>query len=100
MKAPFSRPNSSLSISVAGIAAQLTRTMLRPRAGCRLVNLGRQQLLAGAGLAQQQHRRIGRGDLVDLLEHPAHRRALANDGLGSERSALGTRTRPVEERTG
>ena len=27
----FSRPNSSLSISVAGMAAQLTRTMARPR---------------------------------------------------------------------
>ena len=47
VNAPFSRPNSSLSISVEGIAAQLTRTMARP-AGAQLVDPGREAFLARA----------------------------------------------------
>ena len=35
VKAPFSWPNSSLSMSVAGMAAQLTRTIARPCRGPR-----------------------------------------------------------------
>ena len=37
------------------------------------------QLLAGAGLAAQEHGRVGRRDLLDLLEHIAQWRALADD---------------------
>jgi hypothetical protein len=35
VKAPFSRPNNSLSMSVAGIAAQFTRTISRLRRALR-----------------------------------------------------------------
>ena len=70
MKAPFSRPNSSLSISVDGIAAQLTRTIGRAAARAQLVDPRREQFLAGAGLAEQQHGRVGGRHLLDLLQHP------------------------------
>ena len=34
------------------------------------VNLRRDELLAGSGFAEQQHRRVGGGNLARLLEHP------------------------------
>ena len=40
-----------------------------------------EQFFAGTGLAAQQHRRIGGGDLVDSEHHVAERIALANDGF-------------------
>ena len=45
-------------------------------AGARraVVDLARDQLLAGAGLAGDQHRDVGRRDLLDLAEHLLHRR--------------------------
>src|SRR5678815_4391417 len=38
-------------------------------AGRAVVDLARDQLLAGAGLAGDQHRDVGRRDLLDLAEH-------------------------------
>ena len=37
------------------------------------------QVLAGARLAEEQHRRVGLGDLLHHLEDPSHRRAGADD---------------------
>src|ERR671913_2050971 len=42
---------------------------------------GCEQLLAGAGLAEQQHRRVGRGDPLELREHRPDGFALADDGV-------------------
>ena len=43
------------------------------------VHLARDELLAGAGLAGDEHRDVGGGDLLDLLEDLLHRRARADD---------------------
>ena len=45
------------------------------------MNRAGDQLLAGAGLALNQDRRIGRRDDLDLLQHLPERRALADDLL-------------------
>ena len=81
------------------MAAQFTRTMPRPRRALSLVHLRGQQLLAGAGLAEEEHRRVRRGHLLDLLHHAAHRRALADNRVGASRSSV-VRPRPVNERLG
>ena len=82
MNAPFSWPNSSLSISSVGIAAQFTLT--NGPAGKRAfgVDVRGQQFLAGAGFAGQQHARVaarGHGGLFqNALEgraRPDHARA-------------------------
>src|SRR5262245_31788163 len=39
----------------------------------------REQLLAGAGLAEEQHRRVGVGDVTDLLEGRAEGGASTDD---------------------
>ena len=39
------------------------------------------QFLAGAALAQDQHRGLGLGDVLDQLHDLPHRRALADDFL-------------------
>ena len=54
---PFTWPNSSLSISSAGIAAQLTSTNGLVRARREPMNRARDELLAGAVLAGDQHAR-------------------------------------------
>jgi len=41
----------------------------------------REELLTGAGFAEQQHRGIKRRDLIDALEHDAHRRAGGDDAV-------------------
>jgi hypothetical protein len=46
-----------------------------------LVQRLREQLLAGAALAEQQHRRAARRDLADRLEHRQHLGALADEVL-------------------
>ena len=68
VNAPFSRPNSSLSMSVLGIAAQLMRTMTAAAPRALFVNLRRDELLARPRLAEQQHRRVGGGYLTRLIE--------------------------------
>ena len=59
------------SISVAGSAAQFTLTNGRPRARCDCGSRAK-QLLAGAGLAEEQHRRVGRGCSRRTREPPLH----------------------------
>ncbi len=55
VNAPFSCPNSSFSISVSGMAAQLIATNGPCAARRQEMQAAREQLLAGAALAQQQH---------------------------------------------
>ena len=64
MKAPFSWPKSSLSSSVPGMAAQLMATNGPSRARAERVQRAREELLAGAALALQQHGDVGRGRAV------------------------------------
>ena len=52
----------------------------------------RDDLLAGAGLAANQHARLGARHLIDALEHLLHRRVIADDGdAGSLTRAPGRR---------
>ena len=71
-----------------------------PRA--QLVNLRREQLLAGAGLAEQQHRRIGGRHLLHLLQDAANRGALADDVARAARGPgprlAGRRSPPAVDR--
>ena len=55
--------------------------------GGRAVDRARDQLLAGAGLAADQHRRARRRHRADLLPHVADRGALAEDVAGLVRRA-------------
>ena len=81
MKLPRSWPNSSESTSSGGIAPQLTRTN-GPAARARArVDRARDHLLAGAGLAEDQHRRVGARDLLDALHHVAQAGGRADDGV-------------------
>ena len=50
-----------------------------PRAA--LVNRARDQLFAGAGLPEEQHGRLRRGDLIDAEHHVAQRVAVADDQI-------------------
>ena len=79
VKAPFSWPNSSLSSSPVGMAAQLSLTKVRSRRGTQLVQGAGDELLARAGLAADQDGGFGGGDGLDLLQHPAQGGALADD---------------------
>ena len=65
VNAPFSWPKSSLSSSSAGSAAQLTLTNGRSLRGRALVDGARDQLLADAALAADQHGDVAVGDLLD-----------------------------------
>ena len=60
-------------------AVDLHHRLRAPRAP--VVERVRDQLLAGAALAADEHRHVGVGDPVDGLEQPAHRRAGADDAL-------------------
>ena len=66
---PFMCPNSSLSISSDGIAAQFTSTNAWSRRGEASCSAARDQLLAGAVLAGDQHPGAGGPDLGDQLAH-------------------------------
>ena len=79
VKLPFSWPNSSDSRMPGASAAQLTRTNGLSSRATVDVDRVRDQLLAGAGLAAQEHGRVRRRDLLDLGEHLAQRGALADD---------------------
>ena len=61
MNAPRSWPNSSLSSSDSESAAQLRRTNGRSARGDQPWMVARQDLLADAGLAEDQHRDVGAG---------------------------------------
>ena len=79
VKAPRSWPNSSLSTSVAGSAPQFTFTITLAPPAADAMDRARDQLLARAGLAEQQHRRVGVGHELDGAEHLLHRRRAAQD---------------------
>ena len=81
MNAPFSWPKSSLSISAAGSAAQLTLMNGFPAAGCAGVDGARDELLAGAGLAEDQHGRVGRRHLSHAVAAPPRSAGAAADDL-------------------
>ena len=76
VNAPRSWPNSSLSISSGGIAAQLTLTNA-PATRAVAVDRARDQLLAGAALAGDQDAAARRRDLRDLAPQLLHHRASA-----------------------
>ena len=78
VKAPRTWPKSSLSISSSGIAAQLTSTNAAVRRRLSRVDRARDELLAGAVLAVNQHAAIGGRGHRDLLAELAHRVALAD----------------------
>src|SRR5690606_37926604 len=59
----------------------------RPGAApARAVYRPRDQLLAGTGLAENQHRGVGAGDVFDISDHLAQRLAAANDLTGTGQS--------------
>ena len=59
VNAPFACPKSSLSSSVSGTAAQLIATKGPVARGACGVERARDQLLAGAALAGDEHGRVG-----------------------------------------
>ena len=91
VKAPFSKPKSSLSSSSEGSAAQLTFTKGRSRRLESWKTVRATSFLAGAALAADQHRDVGVGDLLDDLAHLAHLRVVAAEhqqlGLGAHTAA-------------
>ncbi len=95
VNAPTSWPNNSDSSSSAGIAAVFSATNgLTPRADFT-VQRTRDELLAGAGLAGDEHAEPARGDAPDRAEQLAHRRAAADelclaDGVLGHRHRLRT----------
>ena len=79
VKAPFSWPNSSLSSSPVGMAAQLSLTKVRLSRGTQLVQGAGDEFLARARFATNEHRGAGGGDRLHLLQHPVQGGALADD---------------------
>ena len=75
VKAPFSWPKISLSSSVSGMAAQFTATNGPGRARTSSCRVSRDQLLARAALAGDQHRRGRRGRHLDQAIDRLHGRA-------------------------
>ena len=51
----------------------------RVAAAAARVDGARDQLLAGAGLAEHEHRGVGRGDHLDVAEHALHHLGAADD---------------------
>ena len=95
VNAPRSWPNSSLSSSCSGSAEQVMLTNARPRAVAVVVDRLGGQVLAGAGLAGQQHgggraRGHARQQRLDLL----HRRETADDRVEAVLLPLAAAQRP------
>ena len=81
VNAPRTWPNSSLSNSVSTTAEQLSGMKRRAwRGPSRVQRLG-DQLLAGAGLAGDQHGAHVRRQAADRIEQLLHRRAPADHAL-------------------
>ena len=78
VNAPLTCPNSSLSISSSGMAAQLTSTNGPPRRRLSAWMRARDELLARAVLAVDQHAAVGRRRHRDLLAQLRHHVALAH----------------------
>ena len=81
VNAPFSWPNSSLSIEPRRQrgAVQLDQRTVAPARG--VVDRARDQLLAGSRLAEDQHGRVHRRDLLHLGQRRAQARRAADDLL-------------------
>ena len=80
-------PKNSLSQISSGMAAQLTRTYGAGRSRAPLVDDPRQQLLARAGLAAQQHGRARRGRRLHRPQRLLPEQALAEGLLAVRRRA-------------
>ena len=79
VKAPFTWPKSSLSSSVSGSARAVDRHEGAGGPRAALVDRARHELLAGAALAEDEHRGVRRRDALDEAQHGAHRRPVADD---------------------
>ena len=79
VKAPLAWPNSSLSSSVSGMAAQLMATNGPPPAVAPGVDGAGDDLLAGAALARDEDRGVGLRHAVDEVVDLLHRGALADE---------------------
>ena len=97
VNAPRAWPNSSPSSRARRSAPQSTTTNGPRGARRRVVDRARHQLLAGAGLALDQHRRVGRRDARHPGEQLAHRRAGAEQAAEACRPAT---ARPAPPRRG
>ena len=64
-----------------GDGGAVDRDERRRGAPAQLVDRLRQQLLAGAALAEQQYRNVGRRDLFDVAQHLQHFRAARDDSV-------------------
>ena len=87
VKAPFSWPNRIDSTRLSGIAPQLTATNGLDLRSPRAVDGAREQLLADAGFAFDQHRNGGAGGLLRGAQHAGHGLA-AGDDVGEGQAAF------------
>ena len=88
VNAPRTWPNSSLSSSGSGTALQLIATNGAGLARAVIVERARDELLAGAALADDHDRQRGRGGAIDDVEHAHHRRRAADDALVAVAQAI------------
>ena len=93
VNAPFSWPNSSDSSRSAGIADGVERDEGLAGARAVLVQRARDQLLAGAGLAGDQHRDARARQAADGAEHLLHGRRPAEQLRDARRAAPRRRRR-------
>jgi hypothetical protein len=98
-KAPFSLPNSSLSMMLSAKAAQFTATNGPSRRGDQLCRAWAAFSLPTAGLALDEHRQIGGGEPPDQADQPHHRRIgpprWSESPISTRASASGSATAPV-----
>ena len=81
VNAPRSWPKSSLSEELPGQAPAVDRLEPGRAPPAQLVDCGGHQLLARAGLAQDQHGDVEGGDSFDPLEDQPHRGALTDQAV-------------------
>ena len=86
VKAPLTWPNSSLSKSASGKAAQLMATNGRSRRAAVVQGLGH-EFLARAAFARDQYRDLRIGDLGELVVEFSHRQAFAEQFLEPRRTS-------------
>ncbi len=79
VKEPFSWPKSSLSSSPEGDGSAVDFDQRVPGALAALVNGAGDELLARAGLPEDEDAGLRRRDDLDLLDHRAHRGAAADE---------------------
>jgi hypothetical protein len=104
VNAPASWPNNSLSSSSAGIAGGIERDEGAMRARRFAMQRARDELLARAGLAGDQHRQRRLREPPDAAEQLAHRGRVADqvgvgEGRRRRRRARGRERRRIRHRT-